>query len=138
MEETERRQGLSAGLLHVSDNVFGFFLTVEEERQKLHTFSSLQKHKSKVLAHATSDLRRNESIKSNMIKMFEGMEGMHEDIVIEVANDILDSHLRVCNNEFRTYLKTKMGKKKTYELRKMIKQGKVQLPKQRRVKKRFL
>ena len=100
VEETERRQGLSVGLLHVSDNVFEFFLTVyvEEERQKLHTFSSLQKHKSKVLAHATSDLRQNESIKSNMMKMFKGMEGMHEDIAIEVANEILDSYLRVCNN----------------------------------------
>ena len=102
------------GLLHVSDNVFEFFLTVEEERQKLHTFSSLQKHKSKVLAHATSDLRQNESIKSNMMKMFEGMEGMqgmHEDIAIEVANEILDSYLRVCNNEFRTYLEDKNAEK---------------------------
>ena len=54
----------------------------------------------------------------------EGMQGMHEDIAIEVANEILDSYLRVCNNEFRTYLKTKMQKKNTSELRKMIKQGK--------------
>jgi hypothetical protein len=111
-EEVERKQNLSGGLTHVTDRTFEFYLDLEKERQKLHNFSNLQEHKSYIFLMSTKALHRLPELQEKFRLVFEDMENVDNECIEAIYSDLVDSYLRVANNEFRNYLKTKLNKKK--------------------------
>jgi hypothetical protein len=112
VEEVERKQNLASGLTHVTDETFEFYLKLETERQKLHTFSKLQEYKSDILLMSTKTVTENPEMLDLFMHIFTDMEKVDNDCVKDLFNDLLQCYLRVANNEFKNYLKGKLNRKK--------------------------
>ena len=111
-EETEKRQRLGGGLTHVTESTFMFYLTLEQERQNLHTIKRVQSLRSKILFDSTNSLKENLRVKDAFEQMLPNV--LQDDLVLVklLFEELCDSFMRVANNEFRKKLTYTLGKKK--------------------------
>ena len=110
--EVERKQNLGGGLTHISDELFDFMLLLDTERQKLNTFEHLKSERGNVCAASYQSLMKNVEIFQKFQAVFVCMLNRKDRAIIGLFKDIVDSYIRITNNEFRQYLRNKMGRTK--------------------------
>ena len=114
VEETKERQRIGGGLTFVTDEVFKFFLTLEEERQKLHTMDMVKALRSDIFYDSTWKLIANESLITAFRQIFNKVEAPDLQVLNELYDDLIESYMPVANNEYRKVINQILGKKRKF------------------------
>jgi hypothetical protein len=67
LQETERRQNVGCGLTHIKDNVYEFFLHLEQLRLKYHTIERAKTLKGDILADSLLRIKGDSELDFAMI-----------------------------------------------------------------------
>ena len=71
LDVTEARQYRERGLIHISDNVYCFFMAMESERLKLINNHKLKEPKENLIKVAKSTLKNNQELQAKWLACFQ-------------------------------------------------------------------
>ena len=68
---TEARQHRQRGFLHITDEAFQFFFTLEQERVNLISFENLSSLKDQMIYQSIKSVLENKSIQNEFVSLFD-------------------------------------------------------------------
>ena len=130
LKETERKQNLSRGLTHITDECFTFFCDLNRVRMQHQTEQYLQIHGAEALIKGKEEVLKNKMISEEWHNIFRSYKvpdaavSITAEILNDLLLDIVSRFLKIGDNQFRKDVVRKMGKKKSESLRKKVAKGK--------------
>jgi hypothetical protein len=110
--ETERRQNVGGGLLHVKDSVYECFLHLEMLRGQVHTIERAKLLKGRVLEDSLTKVKADNTLNQKFSNIFSAMENSQLAIIQVLYDELVDAYMLVANNEFRKRIAAALGKRR--------------------------
>lgn len=127
LKETERKQNLSRGLTHITDDCYHFFIRLNEVRMKHQTEYNLYVHGGDALNASKEEALKHKELKKlwdmmvlTYLKADTIVEGSTEHCFNGLFDDVVSRFLKIEDNQFRKDCLRKFGQKKTDSLRKKV------------------
>jgi DNA-binding TFAR19-related protein (PDSD5 family) len=112
-----RKQNIREGLTHITDDVFLFFMNLDEQLAKTLTTDSFKEHRGEIFVFAENEMWRNKEIYRSWSILFPDGE---KDIVSELMEITLVPYFHVRANQFRKDHISELREKKSLEIRKEV------------------
>ncbi|KAK3082922.1 hypothetical protein FSP39_009090 [Pinctada imbricata] len=131
LEETKKRQYISAGLTNINDETYLFFINLNDKRKKVQNEKSFALYGSNCMSFSQDTLSGDKELQEKWTDLFRNFDYSDQRTVhvnteiMEVCSQELFYHIiglfcRIGNSQFRRDMLLKIGKEKSERLRKKV------------------
>ncbi len=111
--ETTRRQNVNFGLTYVTEEVFLFYLELEQRRQFVHTVKRTEKFGSNILAESFHTLLHNNVVRTKFDAIFKD-HMFDSSLQQELYYEMVENFIRIANQEFKKEIKRALQVKQKF------------------------